>query len=813
MIYSVLDRMCPPKPSEKFSFEAPVLSVLMDDARAGEYYSFGIVLNSETGGRVTVDFSELTSENGTIPADAYFCINREGTDDSGRYFTKDIFADPGKDCFLWSSLRIPETAQGRYSGTVTLRCGAEKAVLAVTAEINGSVADHGFDEPEKLTRLSWLDSTAGLGGKLPSPYTAPELSGRTVSILGRSVTVGDDGLPSRFTSYFDKNIQIDGTPRTVSDGATLSFRLKDGQTLCSTPVKTGEGEVYDEGVRFTSESVYGDCLRSEITTSVEFDGYVTCRITVTALKDCDLDDAEFAYDLRDGFDGLTMGLGLQGMTTPDAFDFTWTPEKHHNILWTGGINGGLRCKWMGEDFVEPIRAIYYRHRKLRMSRSFANPDENGNIRGTISLRRGNGTRIAAHSGEFSLKKGEVRIYDSDFLMSPFKPLDMHSRMTTRYYHDGTPDPKAVAETGATHINLHHATEYHPYINYPFLTMDRLKPYVDEAHSLGLGVKLYYTVREQSDKTCEMNAFLTLGTEIFPEPDGDQSSVLYNGEMLDNFRKIFGETKIPAWPTQYDYSVVTEGDGRICNYYAEGIRYLCEKLDIDGIYIDDSAFDRKTLSRVLRLFEQCNPPQSPRPPRKIDMHCGSYYGALSGFSNTLNIHMTLLPYLDSVWIGEGFRHMATDVSYWLTEIIGLPFGIPGELLCSGFSNAKYRGMLFGATLRRYMTADPHGIWSFIRGEHMEDMKMIGFWNDESPLCTGNSNVLGTVFVGEDKCILALTNWSGETATAVPTLCGRPVTDCIIPEIPDYQDETTVSDGRFTLEAEKGVLVVVPGKITY
>lgn len=810
MQYSVLNRLNPPQPSLKFDFNDAVHSVILNDARAGEYYSFGLAIFSETGGEVRLTFPELKSDNATIPSSAFFCINAGGTDDTGRRFEKKITAFPGCDLLIWMCIRIPENISGHFAGSLDFTCGDETASLPFDMTVSGTVLNHGFDEPEKLTRLAWLDSTLCQEGPLPAPYTAPAADGRTVHILGRDITVGESGLPSSFVSFFDKNVQIDNTPRTVSDGAELSFVLSDGSVIPPSVISAGKGEQYPEGVRYVSESVYGDILKSEISTSIEFDGYVICRIKVTALKDCSFNDAVFEYSLRDGFDFLAMGLGLEGCTTPSDYEYHWDSEKHQNILWTGGINGGLRCKWMGDDFVEPVVGGYYRHRKLHMSKSFANPDENGDTRGTIVIKRENGTVITAHSGAFELKAGENRIYDTDFLMSPFKPLDMHSRMTTRYYHRGVADIEEAKKSCATHINLHHATEINPYINYPFRTDKELKAYVSEAHKEGIAVKVYDTIREQSDKTCEMNALLTLDTELFPNAVGGQGSVLWNEETLVRFRARFGDKKIPAWPTEYDMALVTDGHSRMCNYYIEGLRYLCEEIGIDGIYIDDSALSRRDLLRARRVFEQYNPPAAPLSPRKIDMHCGSYYGPTSGMSNTLNIHMPLMPYFDSIWIGEGFDHVKSSVAYWLTEISGTPFGIPGELLAGGLNCAKYRGMLFGATLRAYgnpSTTNPVGLWKFIISEKLEDTLMIGFWNDESPLRTGSDDVLGTVYLGSDKSVIALTNWSDKEVTITPTLNGKAITEAEVPAIEAYQEEMPEWNGTVTLEPKKGILAVV------
>jgi hypothetical protein len=57
---------------------------------------------------------------------------------------------------------------------------------------------------------------------------------------------------------------------------------------------------------------------------------------------------------------------------------------------------------------------------------------------------------------------------------------------------------AIKATGATVINIHQGvdTAINPYINYPFLeqTVQQLTNYTNWAHTEGLRVKFYYTVR-------------------------------------------------------------------------------------------------------------------------------------------------------------------------------------------------------------------------------------------------------------------------------------------------------------------------------
>ncbi len=68
-------------------------------------------------------------------------------------------------------------------------------------------------------------------------------------------------------------------------------------------------------------------------------------------------------------------------------------------------------------------------------------------------------------------EGEVQRFDFRLLLTPFQPLDTKAQFATRYFHAYKPVAEAAA-TGANTLNIHHANEINPYINYPFLRARR-----------------------------------------------------------------------------------------------------------------------------------------------------------------------------------------------------------------------------------------------------------------------------------------------------------------------------------------------------
>ena len=108
--------------------------------------------------------------------------------------------------------------------------------------------------------------------------------------------------------------------------------------------------------------------------------------------------------------------------------------------------------------------------------------------------------------------GDTLYFNLRLLLTPFHPIDPRAQFTTRYFHAYKPIQDVLA-TGANVINVHHATAVNPYLNYPFLRPAEMRAYVDSAHAAGMRVKIYYTVRELTNRAPELWALRSLGQEV------------------------------------------------------------------------------------------------------------------------------------------------------------------------------------------------------------------------------------------------------------------------------------------------------------
>ena len=81
---------------------------------------------------------------------------------------------------------------------------------------------------------------------------------------------------------------------------------------------------------------------------------------------------------------------------------------------------------------------------------------------------------------------------------------------------------------------------------------------------------------------------------------------------------------------------------------------------------------------------------------------------TAWNNPASCHLELLPYINSLWFGEGFNYNESP-DYWLVEISGIPYGLTGEMLQDGGN--RWRGMIYGMTTRLGWSGDPRPIWKF------------------------------------------------------------------------------------------------------
>jgi len=326
----------------------------------------------------------------------------------------------------------------------------------------------------------------------------------------------------------------------------------------------------------------------------------------------------------------------------------------------------------------------------------------------------------------------------------------------------------------------------------------MKAYIDEGHASGLKVKIYYTVRELSNRAPELFALRSLGDEILSKGPGGGFSWL---------QEHLGSDYIAAWfvPDLKDAAVINTGVSRWHNYYVEGLAWLTKNVGIDGLYIDDVAFDRTTMKRVRKVLDRG------RPGALIDLHSANQYNKRDGFASSANLYLEHFPFLNRLWFGEYFDY-DFQPDYWLVEVSGIPFGLMGEMLEKGGN--PWRGMVYGMTGRLPWAGDPRPLWNAWDEFGIADSRMIGFWVDGRPVKVDHTDVLATSYVRNGRTMVALASWAKERVDIRlsidwKTLGLDPATAAITaPAIDKFQDAATFAiDQPIPVEPGKGWLITI------
>lgn len=733
------------------------------EAAPNEYYAFqiGVWSPDKDVAHLAYQATDLVCGTKVIPASALTCFNLEGIDPKGNFFEKSIDVKKGTVQALWFGVDIPENIEsGLYKGSITLSAqSGPKQTIPVSIHIQGTkLADRGDGEPWRHSRLRWLNSRLGEEDTPVLPYTEVRLKGNRFSCWGREVSIGKKTmLPQSIKAW---NTEVLAEPVRFVVETEKGIRHYNASPELE---KNSEGSV--TGYWLAEDEDLQICCKSEW----EFDGWMNYVYTVFPKKNLTIKDVRLELPIRHDVADYFLGAGLPGQETPDAYEGKWnTPEmtvNHFGVsipvdtksnwlwpfdsFWIGNTHAGVHCELRGSTYSGPLLNAYRP----------AYPDSwHNNGKGGFKIRKNTEyTLVSVYSGARNLKQGDSLIYDFAMLVTPVKPLDSKGQFTNRYYHNGSaPVPTAEdVKAGVNIINIHHANKYNPYINYPFLTQDTLKRFIDEWHQKGCKVKLYYTLRELTNVVTELWAIRSLETEILRGGNG-------GGYPWCREHLVSGYT--PQWyqhfspgdaPIEADAALLTtESDSRWYNYYVEGLRWLVQNLDIDGIYLDDVSFGRDILKRMRRAME------SVKPGCIIDLHSNT------GFSRgPANQYAEFFPYVDKLWFGESFLYDQMTPANWLVESSGIPFGLMGDMLYRGGN--RWLGMQYGMTVRHpWMTegvvCDPRMIWKIWDEFGIADARMIGFWEKNVPVKASDDAVKVTVFQRKDgKVLLSLGNYSDET----------------------------------------------------
>jgi hypothetical protein len=800
-------------------------SVVKLYANPGEQFVFQIgvwALEHDLDG-LKLEFQSMKSKQASIDSQKFTCFNSEGSDFKGNHFFKTIHTQAGRVQALWIGVDLENVSEGEYNGTIKVSFNGNIQEIPLSLQVLGEkTPNHGYDCGAKLSRLNWLNSTVGIDENVTQGFIPVQREKNRISILGRSVLLAESGLPSVVTSFFNSSneqLSSKGEP-IVNQSFQFIIEKENGEVL---RLKAGR-------LTFTQQVPARICWKVvntspeadlECSGQMEFDGFIDYKLKLTPKVPLKVKDIRLEIPFSKEKAEYMMGLGHEGgIRTPD-WKWKWDVSKNQDMLWLGAVNGGMRIKWKAENYTRPLVNIYYEFGPLEMPRSWGNEGKGG----VEVTEKDKEVIVNAYSGSRELEPGVALNYDFELLVTPLKLIDRNIKFNDRYYHGGGPDTSVkianAQKAGANIINIHHAEDIYPFINYPYIdaNVKELKQLVASAHKENLRMKFYYTTRELTKNLPEFWAFNSLNGEvIFPGPgNSTRTEALHPNGPNEWLIKNLREKYIPAWYNlvkegkfkgEMDLSVITTPDSRLNNFYVAGLDWMVRNIGIDGVYIDDSALDRFTLQRARKVID------NNREAGRIDMHSWNHFCKWAGFANCLNLYMDLLPYVDLVWIGEG-RNYDRLPDHWLIEVSGIPFGLPGQMLEGGGN--PWRGMVYGITTRAGWTSNPPtNLWKFFDEYHFSERNLDGYWQKDCRVTCSDTNIKASVYKGKQDAVIAVANWSDrdeETDLILDAAALGLKGDCTfsIPEISDFQQNKTLSSlKKITIPAKKGFLIVVKKK---
>lgn len=703
-------------------------------AARNEYYAFQVGLWAlEDVEDVTVAFCPLKGKDYTLPTTAMTCFNEGGTDPSGKAFTKTVHVTRGRVQPLWIGLDLPESMPpGAYEGKVTIRArNAEPQELEVVLTVSSEVlADRGDGETWRHSRLRWLNSTVGIDDEPIAPYEPVKIAGNKLLLTGKEVAFAENGLPSAIKVYGEEVLVSPMRFTVVTAQGDVSFKA------WKTKILKQAGNIVVRETRQESDGV-ALTTRSE----VESDGWLKYFLELEARRDTEVSDIRLEIPFRRESSSYLSGMDLYGVETPDRHDARMDPL--YDAFWVGGVKAGLYCELRGASYCGPM--LYY-----GPIRDFYKPEPpeswNNGGRGGYRIRTRGGQRtVAVCSGPRELKQGERLVFECAFIITPVKPVNGRYELANRYFQNQYhPEPSdADAAAGVKVANLHHANEYNPFINYPFIAAKEMKGYMDRCHRKGIKGKIYCTTRELTTFAAEIWALRSLGEEILTGGPG-KGYPWQREHLVDHYT--------PQW-YQYlggslgaDAAVLTSvGVTRWYNYYIEGLQWLVQNVGIDGIYIDAAAYDREIVKRISKAMAQA------KPGCLLDLHEGR---------DCILRYLEFFPYLDRIWLGESIAYDKISPAAWLVCVSGIPFGFMGDMLQDGGN--PWRGAVYGLTSRYGWTTDgtfcdPRSVWKLWDRFGIADSTMVGYWEAQPAVWTSRPDVRATGYLKKGKMLVSIASW--------------------------------------------------------
>lgn len=748
------------------------------EALRNEYYCWqiGVWAAHEAINNLHLTFSDLHQEGGSasISRDSITCFNQEGTGWDGSKLNFQVNVPKNEMQALWCGVQIPrDCPSGTYKGVVVLVADGVRPqrilfVLHVQEEV---IADKGDNDLWRMSRLRWLNSRIGDDEKVVAPYQPMRLKGNKIQATEKTVKLASNGLPASILVNGNEVLERPMCVEVETSEGTILFM--DGKLTKEQP---------DEGLVIWSSECAQKGIKLTVEARMEYDGYIHYFMNLSAEKNLIVKDVRLVTEYNEVSQRYMMGCGVNGGLRPQDYEWNW--EGPYDSYWMGNTLAGLHTEFRGGTYHGPLLNDY----KPAPPATWYNEGK-----GRLRVSGEKVARVEASMGEMTLKPEPVK-FELALNITPVKPVDTKKQFQMRFFHGDYKKVEEYAAKGCNISNIHHATDLNPVINYPFIVQEPLKAHIRKEHAAGRKVKLYYTIRELTNYVTEIYALKSLNGEVMQPGVGCGDPWLCE-HLIDNYR--------PAWWTNtsvglFDAAFASSPQSRWINYYLEGLRWMLENYDLDGLYMDDVSFDRFVMKRMRKIMNRH------KDGCLIDLHSNTGYSR-----GPMNQYTDFLPYVDRLWFGESFRYNEMQPDEWFVTFSGIPFGPMSEMLQAPTN--PWLGVLYGTTVRNGGFA----IWKLWDEFGIADSKMIGYWDEKCPVNTNDEEVKTTVYIHPNgKVLVAVGNFSEKEKDVTLNINWKSLkknaekSSLLIPNVEDFQEEQSLKkDHSIHLDAKRGVMLII------
>ena len=228
-----------------------------------------------------------------------------------------------------------------------------------------------------------------------------EIDGSTIKLSQSKIELDKNGFPKQIQTFYNQSkTQTDLLFENIhfhfvrkNDGKNIVLRNSGIEFLNASNVSKHKKNVK---WKVTSEN---DSLKMEIAGAINSDGLLLYKVKVTALQAIGLKDVTMHIPFIKTVPTRIWGFGIAESNRPEKVEWKWDGDfKNQNGAWLGNQDAGIKYILEKGDW-----------------------DNNGNGGVTVGI-KGGSMLANNYTGDFEMKKGEVRYYNFQLLIKPLSSI-------------------------------------------------------------------------------------------------------------------------------------------------------------------------------------------------------------------------------------------------------------------------------------------------------------------------------------------------------------------------------------------------------